>query len=63
LRALMRGTAGGSLPVIIALTYRNTFFMIFFQEPDAFNKVQFPGLSESPKQKTILNYLVLLISL
>ena len=30
-----------SLPVIIALTYRSTFVMIL-QEPDAFNKIQFP---------------------
>ena len=33
--------AGGSLAVIIALIYRDTF-MIVSQEPDAFNKVQFP---------------------
>jgi hypothetical protein len=36
----VRVTPGGRLPVIGALTYRNTF-MIVLQEPDAFNKVQF----------------------
>ncbi len=36
----MSVTAGGSRPVIIALTYRSTF-MIVLQEPDVLNKVQF----------------------
>ena len=37
----MSGTAGGCLPVIIALTDKSSF-MIVLQEPDAFNKVQSP---------------------